>query len=268
MKQILILFTVFLCFFSGYSQELKLRIGTEFPLQHYIGLNYQHNKTFSADFSFGLVTSPYNNELYDWINVPSRFEARKDFLQALSDDGNVTAFGINVHKNKWYFGVHCQFINLNASGSYEEILNSDLIQEEFSVEEQAILDSVLSILRSPFGGFIVNLNDRVAIETSLFQLGLKVGRQFQFKNPKMSMNVELGITANMSATTKTFYDRSLAARVENIALFQLSGSSGDQILENLNFEERGNQVNEFFEDYGYIPGLRIGFSYLIYKKEK
>jgi len=268
MKRILILVALFLCFFSGYSQELKLRIGTEFPLQHYIGINYQLNKTFSADLSIGSVSSPYNNELYDWIKVPSKQQARKEFLQDLSDDGNALSFGVNMHKNKWYFGVYCQYIKLNASGSYDEILNSELIQEEFTDEEKAILDSVLTILRTPLGGLILNLNDRVSIETSLFQLGVKVGRQFQFKNPKLSMNVELGITANMYANTKTTYDRSLSSRVESIAQNQLSTSSGDQIIENLDFDARGEEVNQFFEDYGYIPGLRIGFSYLLYKKDK
>jgi hypothetical protein len=266
MNRFILLFTAILCYFSGASQEVRISLGTEFPLQHYIGINYQHNQKLSADLSFGIVDSPYNDELYDWIRVPSKHQARKDFLQALTDDGSVFGFGVNFHHNKWYFGVHGQFIKLNASGSYDEILSSDLVQEEFTSEEKMVLDSVLTILRSPFGGLILNLNNRVSMETSLFQLGIKVGRRFQFNNPKLSMNVELGITANVNAKTKTTYDRSLYSRVEGIARNQLSASSGDLILENLNFDERGEEVNQFFEDYGYIPGLRIGFSYLLYRK--
>jgi hypothetical protein len=268
MKKNLLLIAAFLFLLDGYGQELRLRLGTEFPLQHYIGVNYQFNPKFSADLSYGIVDSPYNNELYDWINVPSKFQSRKEFLQELTDDGSVVAFGGNFHKNKWYFGLHFQYIQLNASGSYDQILNNDLVQEELSSSEQILLDSVLTLLRSPIGSFVINLDNRVAMETSLFQMGLKVGRQFQFKNPKWSMNIELGLTANLHATTETYYDRNLLNRIEFLANTQFTGSSSEQILENLNFDERGEQVNEFFRDYGYIPGLRIGFSYLLYKKEK
>mgnify|MGYP001361437455 CR=1 FL=1 len=268
MKKNLLLIAAFLFLLDGYGQELRLRLGTEFPLQHYIGVNYQFNPKFSADLSYGIVDSPYNNELYDWIKVPSKHEARKDFLQEITDDGSVIAFGGNVHKNKWYFGIHCQFIKLNASTSYEQLLVNELIQEELSSSEQALLDSVLMLLKGPFGRFIFNLDERVSMESSLFQLGLKIGRQFQFKNPKWSMNVELGLTANMYTKTETFYDRNLVSRVENLARTQLSSEDSEQILKHLNFDERGEQVNEFFRDYGYIPGLRIGFSYLLYKKGK
>ncbi len=266
MNRIVLFFTFSLFYFSGYAQEIKLQIGTDFPLNHYVGINYQHNERFSADVSFGLVTSPYNNELYDWINVPSRLESRKDFIQDFTKDGNVFAFGVNVHKNKWYAGVQVQFIQLNGSGSYNDIINSDLVQNDLASGEKALLDSVLTILNSPLGSALVNLNDEVSIETNLIQLGIKAGRQIQFKDSKFSMNVELGISANMQAKTTTTYDRALASQIDFFAQNIVTGSNSGQIQENLDFEQQGQLVNEFFEDYGFIPSLRIGVAYQLWKK--
>ena len=266
MKRNLLLIAAISYFFSGYNQEVRLKIGTEFPLQHYIGVNYQHNLKFSADLSFGIVDSPYNDELYDWIKVPADKKSRKDFLQQTTDDGWVLEFGGNFHKNDWYFGIQGQFIKLNFSESYNEIIKTDLVQNDLASGEKALLDSVLVQARSPLGRLIVDLDDRVEIESSLFQLGLKAGRQFQFKNPKLSMFVELGITANMHTKTKTSYDRNLATTIESFAENQVVGSNSNQILENLDFEKQGEQINQFFEDYGFIPGLSVGVAYRLYKK--
>ena len=266
MKRTLFLIASIFCFISTFSQEVSLRLGTEFPLQHYLGINYQHTTKLSADLTLGFVGSPYNDELYDWINVPAEQESRKDFLQLTTDDGWAIGVGGNLHKNKWYFGVYGQLIRLNASGSYREIINSDLIQNDIASGEKALLDSVLMLLDNPLGRLIVDLDDKISTKTMLFQLGLKAGRKFQFKDPKWSMNVELGITANMYANTTTIYDRDLAPIIESFAQNQVTGSNSGQIQENLDFERQGERIDEFFKDYGYIPGLRIGVSYLLYKK--
>ena len=266
MNRLLFFLASLLYCLSTYSQEVKLFTGTDFPLQHYVGINYQHNDRFSADLSFGLVTSPYNNELYDWINVPSRLESRKDFIQDFTNDGSVLGLGLNVHKNKWYIGIQGQHIQLNGSSSYNEIINSDFVQNDLAPGEKQLLDSVLNILRSPIGRLLVDLEDQVSIETNLIQLGLKVGRQIQFKDSKFSMNVELGITANIQATTKTTYDQALASQIEVFAQNFVTGSNSNQLIENLDFEQQGELVNEFFEDYGFIPSLRVGVVYRLWKK--
>jgi hypothetical protein len=268
MKRILVFLTALVFSFSVNAQEVKVRIGTEFPLQHFVGINYQHNEKFSADFSYGINDTPYNDELYDWIRVPSDKESLKDFLKDITDDGNVLSLGVNYHKDKWYFGVKAQYIKLYGSGSYRDIINSDLVREGLASGEKILLDSVLSALDNPIARLFVNLEDEVRMESSLFQLGLKVGREFQFKNPKLSMNLELGLTANMSASTKTSYDQNLVSALESFALNQVTGSNRDQILENIDLVTEGGQLNEFFEDYAYIPSLSIGLAYSLYKKEK
>lgn len=266
MHRIVLLLASFFYCFSNFSQEIKVQLGSDFPLNHYLGISYQHNERFSADVSFGLVTSPYNNELYDWIRVPSRLESRKNFIQDFTEDGHVFAFGVNVHKNKWYAGIQAQFIRLNGSGSYNDIINSDLVQNDLASGEKALLDSVLNILNSPIGSAFVNLNDKVSIESNLIQLGLKVGRHIHFKESKFSMNIELGLSANIQSRTTTTYDRNLASQIEFFAQNFVTGSNSDQILENLDIEQQGEQINEFFEDYGYIPSLRIGVAYQLWGK--
>lgn len=268
MNRILISLIGLIGFYSTYGQEVSMRLGTEFPLQHYIGVNYQHNEKFSADFSYGINDTPYNDELYDWIRVPSDKESLKDFLQDITEDGNVLSLGVNYHKDNWYFGIKAQYIKLYGSGSYKEIINSDLVREGLASGEKTLLDSVLTALDNPIARLFVNLDDQVEIESSLFQLGLKVGREFQFKNPKLSMHLELGLTANMRASTRTSYDQNLVSSIESFALNQVTGSNRDQILENIDLITKGDQLNEFFEDYAYIPSLSIGFSYRLYKKEK
>jgi|GEM_PF-3918560 len=245
------------------AQDLNISVGTEFPVQHFIGINYQHNEKFSGSFSFGRVDSPYNDELYDWISVPDNLKAQIDFLQLTTDDGSVIEIGSNYHYQKWYGGLYLQRIRLNASGNYREIINSDLIQEDLNAGERREINEFLN---SPLALF-VNFEEKVELETTLIQLGLRVGRQFYFKNPKLSMLVELGLSKNMSSKSEGFYDEQLLQRVIGLEQ-QILGTQG-RLEEGLNIENRLDDIDDMFNDYGYIPSLTIGISYKIHSwKEK
>lgn len=256
MTRFLLLLTLTFYLSNLQAQELRADLGTEFPLQYFIGLNYQHGKWVSGDISIGVVTSPYNNELYDWISVPAKQVARKEFLQETTEGGSVFDFGLNLHYRKWYCGVFGQMIQLNAAGSYEYILNSKLVKEELRVDEKFTLDSILDL---PWVPLLVNFEDEIALHTKLFQLGFKVGKRFQFKNPRWSARIELSITKNIYAKSTSSYDNTIVSLITN---------GNPNLAERLDFDARLAEVDKFFSDYGYIPGASFGISYLIYSWKK
>lgn len=258
MKKIYILGLLFaiLTHIEGKAQFLRAKVGIDIPMQYLIGLNYQQGKHFSFDLSGGIITSPWNNELYDVIRVPSKHKARKEFLQETTDGGWVIGTGANYNFKNWYAGLFIQQIQLNASGSYRYILNSDLLQQEMTPEEKQQLDIALGI----FGPF-VNLNDEISLQTKLLQGGLKVGRRFFFKNPRFEFRLELAYSMNLNARTTTNYDVSLVNEIVNL-------DPTSDLSERLDFNTRVKEVDQFFIDYGYIPTLNAGLTYLLFIPDK
>ncbi|MEQ9063148.1 MAG: hypothetical protein RIE58_03165 [Vicingaceae bacterium] len=243
------------------AQFLRGKIGVDIPMQYSLGINYQQGKHFSTEFNAGIVTSPWNNELYDVIRVPEKHLARKDFLQATTDGGSVLGLSANFHFGNWYAGVFGQRIILNASGTYDYILNSDLLQQELSESEKEVLQAYLN---SPLV-FFVNFQDKIVLRTELLQLGFKVGRRFYFKNPRWECRLELGMSKNFYANSTSDYDSGLLSRIVE---FGANLDGGDDIAERLDFDARLAEVDQFFRDYGYIPTLNVGFTYLLFVPKK
>jgi len=241
---------------EGKAQFLRAKVGIDIPMQYLVGLNYQQGKKFSFDLSAGIITSPWNNELYDVIRVPEKHKARKDFLQETTDGGWVLGTGANFNFGNWYAGVFGQRVILNASGTYKFILGSDLLQQELTEDEKTQLDLAIGL----FGPF-VNLNDEITLHTELYQLGLKIGRRFFFRNPRFEFRLEFAFSKNMYAKTTTNYDEGLVNNI--IAL-----DPGGQLSERLDFNKRIEEVDVFFRDYGYIPTINTGLTYLLFIPDK
>jgi hypothetical protein len=131
-----------------------------------------------------------------------------------------------------------------------------LLQQELTDEEKQLLKTTVAI----FGPF-TNLNDEISLRMELFQLGLKVGHRFFFRNPRFEFRLELAYSMNLYANTTTNYDRSLADRIV------ANNPSGD-LGQRLDFEGRVKDVDAFFKDYGYIPTLNAGLCYLLFIPDK
>lgn len=244
------------------AQDLSLKVGTEFPLQHFIGLNYLLNEKYSVDLSYGRIDEPYDNELYNWIKVPDDKKAEVEFLQFTSEGGSVLEVGGNYHHKNWNFGFYVQKLRLNSSGTYRKIIDSDLFREDLTSQELSTVDQFFN---SPFALF-VNTEDRVSLQTDAIQLGLKVGRSFSFKNPKLTMFAEFGWSKNLTANSEPTYDRSL---IENIIRFeeQRTGTTS-QLSKSLDVDEKAQEIEDLIIQYGYIPNLTIGVAYKIYKLKR
>lgn len=259
---VLLLSLLLLSHFESKSQFLRAKVGVDVPMQYLLGLNYQLGKKVSFDLSGGIVASPWNNELYDVITVPGEYQARKEFLQETTDGGWVLGAGGNYHFGKWYAGIFGQRIQLNASGTYDYILNSDLLQEELTDDEKQTLDEILDLIKSnPISSRLVDFEDKIFLETVLYQLGLKVGRRFFFKNPRWEFRLELAFSKNMYAQSTSDYDQGL---IDQILKFDTDGDLADR----LDFEARLDELDDIFRDYGYIPTLNFGLTYLLFIPDK
>ena len=243
------------------AQFLRGRMAVDVPMQYSLGLNYQQGKHFSVEATYGIVTAPWNNQLYDVINVPPEHQARKEFLQATTDDGNVQGLSLNFHFGNWYGGVFGQRIRLNASGTYDYILHSDLLQQELTADEKALLQDYLN---SPLV-FFVNFEDKITLHTDLYQIGGKIGRRFFFRNPRWEFRMELALSRNVSSKSTSDYDAGLLSQ---IVAFGANLPGGDKIADRLDFQQRLDEVDQFFRDYGYIPTLNFGLTYLLFVPKK
>jgi len=196
------------------------------------------------------------------IDVPEDQQARKDFLQATTDGGWAIDLGVNFHMGKWYVGVFGQYIRLNASGSYDYILTSDFVTEELTDQEKEVIDQYLN---SPLALF-VDFGEEIALHTNLYQLGLKIGRQFKFKNPRWDCRIELGFSKNMSSNTTSTHDEALIQSIIDAEDMVTAGSNN--LEERLDFNARLEEIDDFFHEYGYIPTLDIGFSFQLNNPKK
>ena len=276
---------------EGQAQFLRAKIGTDIPMQYLIGLNYQQGKIISGDLSVGYVGTPYNGDLYRVINVPTEHQARKEFLMETTDDGWVFGIGANANFGKWYAGLFGQHITLNASATYEYLLTSDLYTNELSQDEKDLISFFvnsgaaedINLLGTSF-----NLSDEMKVKTQIFQAGLKIGRRFFFKNPRWEIRTELAFSKNIYSKTNSTYDEALfndvistynalkenPALLENPLVKDYLDNLGvniplDADLEGaLDFEEKEQEVDDFFHQYGYIPTLNIHLSYLLWVPKK
>ena len=209
-----------------------------------------------------------------------------------TDDGWVFGLGANANFGKWYAGLFGQHVTINASASYEYLLTSDLYTNELSQDETALID--LFVNSGSSDGFSLlgtsfDLSDKMEVKTQLFQAGLKIGRRFFFKNPRWEIRTELAFSKNLYSSTESSYDEALFADVldtyetlqENPGLLDnefIRAYLDDLGIEEvpldadlsgaLDFETKEDEVDTFFNQYGYIPTLNIHLSYLLWVPKK
>jgi hypothetical protein len=160
-----------------------------------------------------------------------------DVLKAFGTDelvvntiGEVFSVGINLQPSvKWHF--HKSYIGVSYSYLSLNALNCTLeeIEKLYGVE---IPDT--------------GRNTKLSLHSNLQNAGLLYGRKFSFKNPSYGLNLELSIL-------KTFYSSS---RLE---------TNHDNSLDVLN-TLIDFKLNEYYINYGYIPGINIVFVYYIKNK--
>ncbi len=290
MNRFLAVFLLSVCTFifsESDAQYLRAKVGTDIPMQYLFGLNYQQGKFASADVSFGYVGYPYNGDLYRVIDVPEKWQARKEFLMETTDYGYVFGAGLNGHYKKWYGGVFFQRLDLYASASYEYILGSELFREELTQDQKNLVDAFLSE-ENTVGNFSdLDLSQTMKLNMLAFQGGLKIGRRFFFKNKRWEFRAEFAFSKNFRTTTESEYDEELfddvistyntikLLSVTNPELIeQLEDALGMEIpldvdLENiLNLERKEDEISEWFHEYGYIPTLNFHLTYLLWVPNK
>lgn len=270
------------------GQYLRAKVGTDIPMQYLFGINYQQGKYASAEMTLGYVGIPYNGDLYKVINVPEHQEAKKEYLIETTDDGFVWGMGVNGHYKKWYGGVFFQRLELHASASYKYILGSDLFQEELNEDQKILLNTFLDE-GANLGAFSgeIDLNDVIRLNMVTWQGGLKIGRRFFFKNPRWEFRAEFAFSKNLTAQITSDYDNTLFDDIKSqYKILQSIGNSNPEFITELeerygvkiplnqdldallNFDEREEDLEDWFHEYGYIPTLNFHLTYLIFVPKK
>jgi len=269
------------------AQYLRATAGTDIPMQYLLGLNYQQGKFASVEMSLGYVGYPYNGDLYRVIRVPEKHQARKEFLMETTDDGWVWGMGVNGHYKKWYGGVFFQRLELHASASYRYILGSDLFQQEIGPEDRILVNAFLDQNIDIAGVAGVNLDDLMRLNTVAWQGGIKIGRRFFFKNRRWEFRAELGLSMNLSSNTDSEYDielfNTIKSQYAGLQFYAVADPAGfaaleaalgmkiplDVDLDNiLDFETKEEEIDDWFNQYAYIPTLNMRFTYLLFLPKK
>jgi hypothetical protein len=200
-----------------------------------------------------------------------------------TDDGFVWATGLNGHYKKWYGGIFAQRIELHASASYEYILGSELFQEELSQENRNLLNTFLNKDLNLGGLANVDLDQSMRLTTLAWQVGLKIGRRFSFKNPRWEFRAELAYSKNIKAVTNSDYDEGLFTTIKQQYNILKNDQSLIDFIEQeygfkvptdvnlddlFDFEAKEDDIDQWFHDYAYIPTLNFHVTYLLFIPKK
>lgn len=143
--------------------------------------------------------------------------------------GAVIGIGPNYHFGKNYIGVYGQYIHLKGGG----ITPADALSVYFKKDFTGF-----DVMGLPVFNF--------QMQSNMVNLGALVGRQFQLRNPRLSINAELGLSKiiaskNSFSSNRTLIDQTTSAQ-------------------NL-YKEIDTKMRDAYWKYGFIPSINL---YLVY----
>ena len=215
----------------SFAQKHSVLIGTDFPTQYTIGYNIEYG-TLSSQIQAGFLTKPYDNLILDIIEG---FGADPNIIEIIRDayqKGAVFTVKQQYHLKKMYFGVYAQYYNLSAEG-----VPLDIVQSYYGVDLTSSWSSIPLIPTAlDFGNEIT----KIELKSKLWQVGLLIGRRFEFSNPKLELRTEFSMSKNISSSnlfsSQTPYPQSL-------------------------FDDMDADIQETYKNYAYIPSVNIYLAY-------
>lgn len=216
------------------AQKFSLTAGTEFPYQHYLGVNLNLK---DIDFSLrtGLLVPPYSDALIDALEIYDYPDEVQELLKASYEFGWMNSFGVYKRFGKekqWYVGPEFRVDYLDNATTPAEVFQ--ILFEDPSVSGLGLIDP--------------NAQD---IKFSLLTLafGARVGRSFRlFKdNPSHLISTELAVYRYINIHSKVTIDGNNREVVDELT---------DELL-----------WNDFYGPHGQLLVLAVSYTYVFPSKK-
>ena len=205
-------------------------IGTQVPLQFTAGYGYRFSHRLSARAQAGFVVKPYSRVMVDAMEVFGLDEYIARVIRKSFKSGTIVGIGPTYHFGNNYIGIYGQYFDLKGEG----ITTADALSVYF---KQDFTDFDLT-------GFPVF---EFSMQSNLINAGALVGRRFPLRNPRLSLNGEVGLSKivaskNSFSSNRPLIDQSLFAT---------------EI-----YKEIDTEMQTAYWKHGFIPTLNL---YLVYQ---
>jgi hypothetical protein len=207
----------------------RLFVGSQIPVQLTAGYGYQFGNRFAVQAYAGIITKPYGGFI---VNAMEAFGMDKYLAQVIKKSfksGSVVGIGPNYHFGKNYIGVYGQYMHLKGGGITPADALSVYFKKDFTE---------FNVAGSPLFEF--------SLQSNLVNIGVLLGRSFQLRNPRLSINGEISLSKivgskNSFASNRTIVDRTVYAK-------------------NL-YREIDAGMADAYRKHGFIPTINL---YLVY----
>jgi hypothetical protein len=179
-----------------------------------IGYEYNLNNKLSFNAQVGILTKPYDAAILGILELFGTDEPIVNTIGEAFNIGYIIQPTIKYNFNKSYLGLSYSFFSLKANESPVDVLeNYYEITLPIRVKE-----------------------NELELRSDLHNIGLVLGRKFQFKDPTIKIHLEVSLAKTIGSNSK------------------ISSQYGD--LENLS-QIIDEELDTYYIDYGYLPSINI-----------
>ena len=198
-------------------------------MQFTAGYGYQFSNRFSARIQAGFLTKPYEGLIVNSLEAFGMDKYLGRVIKKAFRNGTVLGLGGNYHFRKNYIALTGKYIHLKGGGITPADALSVYFAQDFSNFDPAGLPAF-----------------EFSMQSNLLNIGALYGRQFQLRNPRLSINAEAGLSKIVASQNSFHSNRSLVDQ----------SAFGQNVYKELDKEIRKN-----YWKYGFIPTVSL---YLIY----
>lgn len=205
-------------------------IGTQAPLQFTAGYGYQFSNRLSARVQAGFITKPYSGFIVDAMETFGLDKYLARVIKKAFKNGTVFGIGPDYHFGKSYVGIYGQYMHLSGGGITPADALSVYFKKDFTE---------FDVTGLPLFEF--------SMQSNIINAGALFGRRFALRNPRLSLNGEIGFSKIMTSKNSFSSNRSL---VDQTAFAQ-----------NI-YKEIDKEMQDAYWKHGFIPTLNL---YLVYQ---
>jgi hypothetical protein len=228
MKKILsivFIFSILINIENVNAQKLNLSIGTDIPYQFFVGAGLE-TEPIDISYRTGILVPPYSDMILSIIESLGTAEVYINLLDVAYDRGWMNSIGAYYKfpgDRSWYIGAEFRLDQLAAKDSV-----SDLVE------------AVIGIPLGTFG--FIQTNPEVDMGLTLYALGIRLGKSFEFfNNKKHRFKTEISIAKHLATQSSLHINGQNAPNMNAIL---------DEIL-----------WEDVFKKNGYVFGMGLSYSY-------
>ena len=210
--------------------KTRIFIGTQIPVQFTAGFEHEFSHRITARAQVGVITKPYSGLIVDAMKTFGMDEYLARVIKKSFKSGVVIGVGPIYHFGSNYVGVYGQYIHLRGGGITPADALSVYFQKDFT--------------KFDVTGFPVF---EFSMQSNLINSGALFGHQFQMRNPRLSINGEVGLSKIVTSKNSFVSNRTL---IDQTALAR-----------NL-YADIDKEMRKSYWKYGFIPTFNL---YLVYQ---